>query len=395
MTASDEMPTLTYEEPPLLGVNTYLRTLQAQRPIWRVRTPAGDEAWLVTRLAVVKQLLVDRKLGRSSPDPDNAPQYIANPMIDLMRGMSDASAEHEVHLQLRTLLAPFFSSRNISALRPRVAAIVDANVERVTAEEPPVDMQAGLSQPLAMQVLGELLGVPESDRAKVPALVHQISDLADMQHAESGKDTLYEYFCRLVEQKRSDPGEDVMSGLAKVGLTDDQAASVGLMLLYAGYGSTASHTTLGIARIASDAELRDELTKKPELMKTAVDEFLRTASPGGFSIPHYAHEDIEICDVTIRAGDLVLLDLALANFDDDAFTEPDRVDITRTPNPHVTFAHGMWHCVGAPLARMQMRMVFNALLARRPNLHLAVPLEEINQPESHLGGALPELLVTW
>jgi cytochrome P450 monooxygenase len=395
VTTSEELPGLEFDDPVIFGVNSYMRTLQAEGPIVKVRTPAGDAAWLVTRHKQVKTLLRDRRLGRSHPDPDGAPRYVDNPMMDMLRGAAEFSNEHEIHTQMRALLSPYFSGRHIISLESRIGAIIDDWVEMLAKKDPPVDMQEEFAQPMTMQMVCELLGVPQSERESFPALVHQVSGLDDVDDAMSGKDTLFEYFCGLVARKRADPGEDIMSGMAVAGLDDVQVASLGLMMLYAAYGSTASHTSLGIVRIGSDTRLRDELVAHPDRMKAAVEELLRTASSGGFTLPHYAREDIEVDDVIIQKGDLVLLDYALANLDETAFGEPDQVDINRSPNPHMTFAHGMWHCMGAPLARMQLRMAFSALLARFPNMRLAVPLSEIGRSTNHLGGEVTNLMVTW
>ncbi len=396
LSTPEQLIDLAHESPTVLGANPYLRGLQSDQPICLVRTPAGDPAWLVTRYAEVRKLLMDRRLGRAHPDPANAPQYVNNPMMDLLRSSTDFANEHEIHTQLRALLGPYFSGRNMGTLEPRVARIVDEAVARLASQTPPVDVQADFAQALTMRMIGELLGVPDEDQARFPALVHQASGTADdAQDAETGKDTLYAYFAELVARKRSDPGDDVLSGMALAGLTDEQGASIGLMLLYAAYGSTSTHTSLGIARIGSDPVLRDRLIAEPELMKTAVEEFLRTASGGGFTLPHYAREEIEIGAVTIRPGDLVLLDYALANFDDRVFPDPDDVDIARAPNAHLTFAHGMWHCIGAPLAKMQLGMTFTALLATLPTLRLQGGLEDIARSSGYLGGDLANLMVEW
>jgi len=395
LSASEELIALTmYDDPPMMGANSFLRRLQAERPVIRVQTPAGDEAWLVTRHAEIRKLLLDPRLGRSHPDPGNAPKYVDNPMMDYMRLEFDFASEPEVHHQHRVLLAPYFSSRNMGALQPWVARTVDEAVARLAAQAPPVDVHSQFSQPLTAQILGEMFGVPSEDRATFPALLHQASAVADMQHAASGRDTLLGYFRGLAARKRAEPGEDVLSGMTREG-TDEECASMAVGLLFAGYGSASVQTTFGIARIARDPVLRDRLAANPGLVKSAVDEFLRTGGSTGFIFPHYAREDIEIADITIRAGDLVLLNFGLANFDERAFPAPDEVDITRSPNPHLTFAYGMWHCSGAPLARLQLTMTFTALLPALQTMRLAKPLEDMDGAPDYLSGGLTELLVTW
>lgn len=130
-------------------------------------------------------------------------------------------------------------------------------------------------------------------------------------------------------------------------------------------------------------------------MNTAVEETLRAADRGGPGLPRYAREDIEIGGVTIRAGEAVLLDTTLANFDDRVFGEPDRFDVTRAPNPHVAFAHGPWHCLGAPLARIELRTVFASLVHRFPTMRLAVPIERLRGSGAVFTSTLLALPVTW
>jgi cytochrome P450 monooxygenase len=134
----------------------------------------------------------------------------------------------------------------------------------------------------------------------------------------------------------------------------------------------------------------------PDLLRTAVEEVLRMGKTGESLLPRYAREDIDIAGVTIRAGDLVLCDHYSASYDDRVFADPDRFDVSRSPNPHPAFSHGSWYCVGAPLARVELTEVYRALLARLPGLRLEIPLAEINLAATNqLGGGIAELPVTW
>jgi cytochrome P450 monooxygenase len=172
---------------------------------------------------------------------------------------------------------------------------------------------------MTMQMLCELLGVPQSEREAFPELVRRVFSLADVDNATSSNEMVYGYFRGLAARKRADPGEDVISALASAGLDDPEITELAAMMLYAAYGSTSNNLALGIARLCADPRLRDELAKNPDRMPDAVEECLRTASSGGFILPHYARKDIELDGVTIRKGDLVLLDYALANFDEEVF----------------------------------------------------------------------------
>jgi cytochrome P450 monooxygenase len=148
-----------------------------------------------------------------------------------------------------------------------------------------------------------------------------------------------------------------------------------------------------LAYQAGDIELRDRLIANPELMNSAVEELLRTSGGGNFS--RYAREDIEIADVTIRAGDLIVLNYGLANTDKRVFTAPDELDITRSPNPHPAFSHGNYYCLGAPLAKIQLTMTVNVLLAALPTLRVANPLEGMVRAPEFLGGGAEKMLLTW
>jgi cytochrome P450 monooxygenase len=393
LSASKELITLAYEEPPMLSANPLLRRLQREAPITRVRTLPGDEAWLVTGYDEVRSLAADRRIGRTHPDPASAPKYVDNPMLNL--AMENYDGEPEMHSLQRMLLAPHFSRRKMEALRPKLVPLITEAVEQFAAQVPPVDAHWEFSMPLTAQVLGELLGIPREGRAQLPALAHQTAGTADLQSAESGRESLMDFMCSVAALRRAEPGEDILSAVVQTGCTDEQAAGLGIMLVFAALSSTSANTTLGIAQIASDPVLRDRLIADPELMKTALDEILRMAAINGLIFPHYAREDIEIAGVTIRPGDLVLIAYGLANFDECVFPAADDVDITRSPNPHLSFGHGMWHCTGAPLARMHLEITFPALLAALPTLRLAKPLEEQGRTTEFLGGGLGELLVTW
>jgi cytochrome P450 monooxygenase len=395
LSATEELSTAGHDDPPMPGSCPSQRGRYGERPVVRVKTPVGDDGWLVTRHSEICTLLLDPRLGRTHLDPDNAPEYVHNPMLERWRS-ADFATEHEARAQMRAGLTPYFSGRSINVLRPRVAAIVDEAVARFTAQAPPAEVHWQFSRPLSAQILGELLGAPRADQAIFPGLVHQLADMADAQNAQSGQDALGRYLYQLVARKRVEPGEDVLSGMIGTGSSDDECVTLGFLLLIAGFGGTANHTSMAIAKIAGDAVLRDRLVADPALIRPAVEEFLRVNTSGTSIFPHYAREDIEIADVTIRAGDLVLIDYALGNSDERTFPAPDEVDITRLPNSHLTFAIGLWRCPGAPLARMHLNMVLTALLAAVPKLRLAKPQQEMAAFETgHLGGGLLDLQVTW
>jgi cytochrome P450 len=396
MTDPPSFPTMPFAQSVALTLAPLLQTLQAERPVTRVRTPAGDEAWLVTRHAEVKELFSDRRLGRSHPDPEHAPQ-ISNAAI-LGGPMGNYETEPADHAQMRALLVPFFSAKRMAALRPRVEEMVDQLLDDLATRTPPVDLHKELSFPLPVMVICELLGVPFADREQFHIWSTNIANLYDRDRASAAMSSLTAYMRELVEHKRDQPGEDVLSGLcaAKNGsLTTEHIAGLGAGLLFAGHETTVVRIDLGTLLFLTHPDQRLALLEDPELIVSAVEEILRLSNTGSSALPRYAREAIEIGDVTIQPGEAVLLSGGAANRDERVFREPDRFAVERHPNPHLTFGYGSHFCIGAPLARIELQAVFTRLLSRFSTLHLAVPPQTIRFRTHVLTGGLCELPVTW
>jgi cytochrome P450 monooxygenase len=374
-------------------LNPLLRRLQASQPISKVRTQAGDEAWLVTRYAEVKRLLLDDRLGRSHPDPPNMPRYLDSAVLDMVVTSPDPDVARRTHAHIRSILTPFFSARRMAALRPRIAEHVRDAVDTVLAQGPPADMHAQFSVPLSFRVLCEMLGVPELD--KFWAVLSRASTVANPQESGDGLHAVYGYLAEVAARKRVCPGDDVISALCASQPHNDAVAGYAATLSFS-YQATPSTMSACIALLAAHPDQRDLLIKDPTLLPSAVEEALRMGKVGESFVPRYASEDIEISGVTIKTGDLVLCDHFSASLDDRVFPEPEQFDITRSPNPHIAFSHGTWFCIGAPLARMEIQEVFPALVSRMPAMRLIVPLEELRVGDTeHLAEVIGSLPVTW
>ena len=388
-------PALPFERPNLLTVPPLIRQLQDEQPIARVRTLTGDQAWFVTRYADVKQLLGDPRLGRSHPDPEHAPR-ISNSIL-FGGPMEPFDSEHEDHAQMRALLTPFFSAKRMEALLPRVQALADQLINAMAELSSPVDLHAHLSFPLPVQVICELLGVPAEDRKQFHAWSTDMAELHDQARARRALAELVGYMGELVARKRVHPADDVLSGLCSAAggqLSNEHVAFLGAMLLFAGHETTVVRIDLGTLLFATNPDAQRALLSDPELVATAVEEILRASDTGSSGLTRYARTDIDIAGVTIRAGDAVLLSTGSANHDAEEFVEPDVFDVSRSPNPHVTFGYGPRFCIGAPLARIELRAVFSRLIPRFPTLRLVKPLDELRARDLLTGG-LDELWVTW
>jgi cytochrome P450 monooxygenase len=365
-----------------------MRELRDGGPIRRVRTPAGDEGWLVTRHAELKQLLLDDRIGRSHPDPETMPRYLDSALLDLTV-QRDHTMAREIHARMRSLLTPHFTARRMAALRPRVAARANAVLDTIVEAGPPADLHGQLSVPVSFQVLCDLLGIEDGDTFM--ALLEAPTTVGDATPTEF---PLFGFLAEIVTAKRARPAEDLISTLCSSDAGDEEVVFLVATVAFS-YLVTPHNISVGIALLASDPAQRDLVAGNPDLLSTAVEEVLRLGKTTESALPRYASEDVEIGDVTIRAGELVLCDHYSPSFDDRAFTDPDRFDVTRSPNPHPAFSHGNWYCVGAPLARIELVEVFRALLSRLPGMRLEIPVSEIPCGGTQLGGGIEELPITW
>lgn len=372
--------------------------LQRTEPVARVRTLTGDPAWLATGYHEVKQLLKEPTLGRSHPDPDNASR-ISNAAIMSRPSQEDVDTEVQQHRRMRQVLAPGFSAKRMLSLRERVGNRIDEILDRMTT--PPVDLHEVLSMPLPVMVICELLGAPFEDHPKFRAWSTAMVDVSDGAAAQRADAEFAEYITGLLAVKRADPGEDVLTDLARVAGEDampaERAAQLARGLLFAGHETTMTRIDLGTLLLIKNPEQRDRLLADPSLVDSAVEEILRLSfgSPVTGGVARYAGTDIAVGDVLINTGDAVLLANGVANLDPRVFDDPDTFDITRDPNPHLSFGHGGHFCVGATLARVELREVFSRLFQRFPTLRLAVDESELPVNRDKLTGGVAALPVTW
>jgi cytochrome P450 len=387
MAESIQLPRLPFGQSRLLTTPPVLRLLQAERPISRVRTAGGDEAWLVTRYSEVRQLLGDERLGRPRRAPDDAASHFS--------GLSDRYVpEMEDHTARRQLLQPFFSPKRMRALRGKVDALAGELVSALAARTPPADMHELVSQPLPLLVICELLGVPYDDRDQFRAWTQAIADMTDPSRSQAAMGSLIGYMGALAKRKRDEPADDVISGLCGGG-DDDSVAFLSAVLLFAGHETSTLCIDLGAVLLLSNPSQRQVLLDRPQVIEDAVEELLRASFTGGGGIRRYALTDIDIGGVMIRDGDAVLLDLGAGNQDGREFNDPGRLDFTSPRSPHLSFGYGARYCIGAPLARIELGAVFAPLVKRLPAMRLAEPVEELQVRAGLLTRGLAELRVTW
>jgi pentalenolactone synthase len=381
--------------------------MEAAESVQRVTTPAGDQAWRVTGYDLVKVLLLDPRLGRSHPEPERAARYADSAIFGGPMGGSPETERTE-HAQMRALLTPAFSARRMALLRPRVQELVEGLLDALARQTPPVDFHEAVSFPLPALVICELLGVPYADRADFRRWSDDSADMTDPERSRAGLARMHEYMRELVQRKRQQPVEDVISDLiaaqryAPDRFTDDHIVVLAAGLLFAGHETTVAAIDKGVLSLLANPSAREALQRDPTLIPKAVEEILRLPTPlpndptapvGG--LPRYANAEIEIDGVRIQAGDLVLLDLQSGNVDERIFPAPEDFEMARATSAHLTFGHGPHYCIGAPLARIELQTLFGTLIQRFPTLRLAVPVADLRQRSHLLTGGLAELPMTW
>ncbi|MCK2238571.1 MULTISPECIES: cytochrome P450 [unclassified Crossiella] len=385
----EELPLLLCTQPVVGRLDPVLRELQSRGPITKVRTRAGDEAWLVSRHAELKKLLLDGRLENAHPDPANRPRYLDSPVFDYNLLGTDFTEANQLHRDFRSALTPLFSARRVAVLREGIRARVHALLDQLIEQGPPADLHSEFSLPLSHGVLSDLLGVP--DERTFISLLLAVDD-------EASVGAVFGHLVEAVTWRMAHPGPDIITALAEAGVPVEQIVSLVSTISFP-FLVTPGVQSVGIGLFAAHPEQRDLLARDPGLIETAVDEVLRMGQVVESVMPRYAESDIEISGVTIRAGELVLCDHYSANYDELVFPDSERFDITRAPNPHLAFSHGISHCIGAPLAKVQLSETFSALIARLPGLALTVPVHEIPMnvdPEAvKLGGGVDGLPVTW
>jgi cytochrome P450 len=297
------------------------------------------------------------------------------------------------------MLTPEFTVRRMRRLEPRIIEIVDDHLDAMEKAGPPSDLVADFALPIPSLVICELLGVPYADRAEFQARTSKLLDLSlPMDERQAVGQESRAYMADLVGRAQAEPGDDMLGMLVREhgdDLTTDELIGIAGLLLIAGHETTSNMLGLGTLALLRHPDQLALVRDDPAAVAPAVEELLRFLGIVHSGIPRTTTEDVEVGGVVIPADSLVILALAAANRDPRVVPDGDRLDITRDAAGHVAFGHGVHHCLGAPLARMEMRTAFPALLRRFPGLKLAVPFEEVGFRAFHFIYGLQSLPVTW
>lgn len=370
---------------------------QREEPIRRV-VAGGVSAWLVTRYADVRRLLVDARL---SSDPTRAGYPAIRPDQPAPRRGHLSSMDAPEHTELRRVVMRSALVTGVGRLRPVIERHARELLEELAVLPQPVDLVGRFTLALPVRVICELFGVPFEDREVFEQCASVIARRsASGAEVAAAYASLIGYLGRLVEAKDREPADDLLSELVVqyVGngrITREQVVSLGSLLLIAGHATTASQIALSVAALLRHPDQLPVLHAGPEAVSAAVDELLRYLTVVHFGLRRVATADISVGRSVIRAGDGVVLALQSANRDPDIFPDPDRLDLTRSTRAHVAFGYGPHRCPGQALARAQLEIALPALFRRLPGLQLAIPFEELPFEEDSLFHGLRELPVVW
>jgi cytochrome P450 len=401
MTLADDRPIkLPPPAPPTPGVDDpQHRPLLGGRPLAKVEMPHGGEAWFVGDYNLVRQVVADPRFSRSRAVAPDQPLV----GIDVFASASLNGMDPPEHTRIRKLVAKAFTVRRVEALRSRVAGIVGELIDAMRAAGQPADLVAAFALPLPVQVICEMLGVPEADMAQF----HSWSDAVlgdwhtDSEPILTAMASMYEYFGRLIEMKRADPADDLMTALIAARDDDDRLSEaeltiLGCTVLIGGHETTANQICQSLLTLFHHPEELARLTAEPALIPGAVEELLRFVPLGGGLPPaRMAAEDVQLGGVTVAAGEVVMPLYATANRDPAEFSDPDRLDVGRRVVSHLAFGAGAHHCLGAQLARMELQEAFRGLVGLLPGLRLAVRAAELRYKPGLVIHSLRELPVTW
>ena len=362
----------------------------------------GMNVYLVTRHDDVKAMLSDHAHFANSRPPGfvlpGAPAMPEEEQVSARAG-NLLGLDPPEHQRLRKMLTGEFTIRRMKRLEPRIVEIVTEHLDAMEAAGVPVDLVESFALPIPSLVICELLGVPYEDRDDFQKRSGRQLDLSlpipeRLEMQRRGR----EYMRSLVERARTKPGDDILGMLVRehgAELTDDELVGIAGLLLLAGHETTSNMLGLGTLALLRHPDQLAAVRDDQDAVGPAVEELLRWLSIVQTSIPRITTAEVELSGVTIPAGQLVFASLPSSNRDPTFTDAPDVLDISRGAPGHLAFGHGVHHCLGAPLARMEMRIAWPALFRRFPNLALAEDFADVQFRSFHFIYGLRSLLVRW
>jgi len=364
-----------------LAIDPMYFWLQDHEPLARVKLPYGEEGWLLTRYEDVRTALGDARFSLAEATVHDVPR-----LTPQRYGAILTDQDPPGHTRLRRLVATVFTTRRVEQLRGHAQQITNELLDQMAKAGPPTDLSDALAVPLPGLMICELIGVPYADRDQFRDWVGAWMSVTALTPEQRGEyiGQLAGYLAGLAARRRQDPSDDLLGALVIASedgdrLTEDEVVALTMVILAAGYESTASQILNFTYALLTHPDQLALLRSRPDLMPGAVEELMRWVPLLAVSdvLPRYALADVELSGGTVRAGEPVLLAKHAANRDRRRYEDPDRLDITRDAQGQLGFGHGAHHCLGAPLARIDIQTALAAVLDRFPALRLAIPEADV------------------
>ncbi|SFT33321.1 Cytochrome P450 [Actinopolyspora lacussalsi subsp. righensis] len=399
--ARTEIPVFPFDASSTNDIDDVYARLRTENPVSRVAL-SGVPVWLVTRNEDVRFVLTDNRFSLAHSIDEGVPRlgtFAPQP------GSLLASDPPE-HTRLRKLAAKAFTVRRIEQLRPYVRRTSEELLERLARHhDSPVDLIENFTAPLPIRVICHILGVPETDQPLFREWTEKIASVSGTpaEEVQAGWRNMEDYMAGLVNEKRHDPTDDLLSVLVSARDEDDKLSErelvqFGITLLAAGHETTKNQITNSVLVLLRDyPEQWRRLGADTELIPGAVEELLRYVPLFGFDVtfPRVALEEVTVNGVTVGAGETVLVALTSANRDGDTFDAPGTLDVERVDNHHLAFGSGVHRCLGAQLAKIELEVALEGLVRHFPRLETAL---DGTAPEWNTGSfirSLRNLPVRW
>ncbi len=375
-----------------------LEAFRAAGPISPLHFPDGSVGWLVTQHALARRVLADNRfsarqeLRRFPLKMARASQPIPPAAPGMFIRMDEPS-----HGRYRKLLTGQFTVRRMNQLTPRIQQITDDRLDEMSRSGPPVDLVQAFALPIPSLVICELLGVPYEERDRFQHTTSKIVRLsATLEEVNAAVEELNAYLSELVDRKRAEPTDDMLSGLVSTGeLDQEELINMALLLLAAGHETTANMLSLGTFALLQHPDQLAVLMSDPSVIENAVEELLRYLSIIHIGPARAALEDVDLDGVSVKKGDQLVISTPVANRDPSHFSSPDALDLHHVVTGHLAFGHGVHQCLGQQLARIEMRVGYASLFKRFPTLRLAIPASEVPLKTDMAIYGVHELPVTW
>jgi cytochrome P450 len=359
--------------------------LRQHEPVTGVDTAlfSSGKGWFVSRYDDVVSILKDPRFSVERRKVDGRDMSKAWWIPGIFRAFlnSMVMVDNPDHARLKTLVHKAFTPKMIQQISGRIEDISRTLLDDM-AKKTTSDLIADFALPLPLTVISDMMGVPHEDRHnfhKMMNLFINSSSTWDMLQQFPNAFALHRFFKKMIALRRKQPQDDLITALVQAeeqgdSLNENELIAMMLLLLLAGHETTVNLIGNGTLALLEHPDQLEKLKANPDLMESAIEEMLRFTNPVHQIAPRYAVEDVELHGQRIPKGSTVIVGIASANRDEAAFQNADQFDIARKPNQHIAFGLGIHYCLGAPLARLEGKIAFNALLTRFPNLELAAPM---------------------